>query len=80
MEYSTKDCEGVRTLHVCHLRIFKYTQRARDERFWIGINCDINNFVSSCSVCQRMQNANSKKISAIFDKDSCPSFPCKILN
>ncbi|CAB4011838.1 Hypothetical predicted protein [Paramuricea clavata] len=45
-------------LHQGHQGIEKTKQRARQSVFWPRINKDIEDFVSKCSHCQELRNAN----------------------
>ena len=66
--------EVLQQIHACHLGIVKCIQRAKDVLFWLWMNTDIYDCVTTCNVCQRRQNANAKE-PAITDTAPCPSFP-----
>ena len=48
--------EYLKRLHVGHLKIDKRMERAKQPVFWPGINGDIKQLVSECSLCLRHSN------------------------
>ena len=60
----------LKNLHEGHLGIEKTKQLAREFVFWPGMNAEIADKVSSCSICLENRNSNQKepmKLSEIPD-------------
>ncbi|XP_050528243.1 uncharacterized protein K02A2.6-like [Daktulosphaira vitifoliae] len=53
--------EILNLLHETHLGVNKTKLKARQHCYWPGINSDIENFVLSCSICQKFSTNNSKE-------------------
>ncbi|VDI83091.1 Hypothetical predicted protein [Mytilus galloprovincialis] len=59
-------------LHEGHLGIEKTRKLARDSIFWPGINAQITDFISKCSVCLESRRSNSKEP---MSESECPDLP-----
>jgi hypothetical protein len=53
--------EMLTQIHIGHMGIEKCKRRARDVLFWPGMNADIENQVSQCSICQERQKPPQKE-------------------
>lgn len=49
-------CDYLKKLHVGHLGMDKCIERAKQSVFWPGINGDIRQLISECSICLRHSN------------------------
>ncbi|CAC5364689.1 unnamed protein product [Mytilus coruscus] len=59
-------------LHEGHLGIEKTRKLARDFIFWPGINAQITNFISKCSVCLESRRSNTKEPMAESETPELP--------
>ena len=53
--------EMLRIIHSSHLGIDKCKRRARDVIYWPGMSAQIEDMVSSCTICSRYQRSNPKE-------------------
>ena len=53
--------EILKKLHVSHLGIVKYKERARDVVFWPGMSKAIDEMISKCDTCQEYRASNPKE-------------------
>lgn len=53
--------EMLNKIHESHLGMVKCKARARDILYWPGMNTEIEEMVSQCSVCNKHQNSNQKE-------------------
>ena len=58
---SNMHTEMLKCIHSSHLGIEKCKRRARDVLFWPGMNSQIQDVVSNCSICNRYQRKNTKE-------------------
>ncbi|CAC5362482.1 unnamed protein product [Mytilus coruscus] len=59
-------------LHEGHLGIEKTRKLARDSIFWQGINAQITDFISKCSVCLESRRSNTKEPMAESETPELP--------
>ncbi|CAC5383467.1 unnamed protein product [Mytilus coruscus] len=59
-------------LHEGHLGIEKTRKLARDSIFWPGINAQITDFISKCSVCLESRRSNTKEPMAESETPELP--------
>ena len=71
-----KRSELLDQLHASHLGITKTQQRARMALFWPGMNIQIEDKVSSCSICKKHENAQKH---APLMPSEIPDYPWQIL-
>ena len=53
--------EMLEKVHYDHAGIEKCRSRARDVMYWPGINTDISDMISKCTVCNDHRNRNQKE-------------------
>ena len=57
----TMQQEMLQIIHSSHLGIEKCKRRARDVLYWPGMNAQIEEVVSNCTVCSTYQRSNPKE-------------------
>lgn len=62
-----------------HLGIEKTLQSVRQRFFWKGMKADVNDFVASCVVCQKVK-PSKKKTPGLLKPISVPEIPWTVIN